>query len=166
MIIGQKELEAKLDKMSKADLRKGVAKATSLVQSHAKAGCPVHDGELRESIYISFGEDEKESVRGTCYTNKKHGPFVEFGTGPKGQANHAGVSPDVAVAYSQAPWWIHESQIDKATAEKYHFLAIETKDGVFYQCYGQAAQPYLYPALKNNEDEIVNIIADAVRRQL
>lgn len=107
----------------------------------------------------------KEGV-GTCFTNKSYAPYVEFGTGPKGQANHAGISPNVPVAYSQSPWWIHESQIDKGLAEKYHWFYIDTKDGRFYQCNGQPARPFMYPALKNNEEKITRLIANDIKEQL
>ena len=82
-------------------------------------------------------------------------PYVEFGTGPKGQADHAGISPEVTPVYTQAPWWIHESQIDRRTAEKYRWFYIDTPQGRFYQCTGQPAHPFLYPALHDNEDKIL-----------
>jgi len=134
-----------------------VSKGIRLVQANAKYLCPVGDGELRDSIYATV-ETDSNMVRGSCYTNKKHGPYVELGTGPKGQADHDGISPAVNPVYTQSPWWIHESQIDKATVEKYHMFSIETKDGIFYKSSGQAAQPFMYPALKNNEDEIIKEI--------
>ena len=90
---------------------------------------------------------------------------MEFGTGPKGQANHEGISPDVAVSYSQSPWWIHESQVGRETAERYGWPCIDTPDGRFYRCSGQAAQPYMYPALKNNEQEIERIFEEAVKKK-
>ena len=165
MIVGAMEFVEALEKMSRVDLRRGVAQAISFVQEDARSNCPVHDGELRGSIYTDT-EDQGDIVRGVCYTDNNYSPFVEFGTGPKGQANHEGISPEVAVSYSQSPWWIHESQIDAAIAEEYHFFYIDTPEGRFYQCTGQAAQPFLYPALKNNGDEIAKIIAQEVKRQL
>lgn len=165
MITGGKELEKRLDKASKMDLKEAVGEAISYVQSAAKAGCPVENGELRDSIYASVDEED-ELVRGTCYTDKGYAPYVEFGTGPKGQVEHAGVSPNVAVAYTQSPWWIHESQIDEEAAKKYHFPHIDTPQGRFYRCAGQPAQPYLYPALKDNEETIRNLISNAVKEQL
>jgi len=129
----------------------GVSWAIKLVEASAKLQCPVGDSELRGSI-TSVVESEQDVVRGTCYTNKSYGPYVELGTGPKGQRSHEGISPEVNPAYTQTPWWIHESQIDKATAEKYKMFFIETKNGIFYRSSGQAAQPFMYPALKNNED--------------
>lgn len=67
---------------------------------------------------------------------------------------------------SQSPWWIHESQIDKGLAEKYHWFYIDTKDGRFYQCIGQPARPFMYPALKNNEEKITRLIANDIKEQL
>ena len=169
MIIGKSELNKWFDNLAEVDMKKGISKGISLVQEAAKGNCPSHDGELRQSIYTYIEEDES-AIRGICGPTARHGMYVELGTGPKGQANHAGISPEVTVAYTQSPWWIHEgsgeNEIDRATAEHYHFFHIDTPQGRFYQCSGQAAQPYLYPALKDNEDEIISIIAEEVKKQL
>ena len=165
MILGALELEKKLRTLSEMELRQGIEKGISLVQEDAKANCQVHDGELRESIFTAV-ENKDGKIRGTCYTNKQYAPYVEFGTGPKGQADHDGISPDVAVSYSQTGWWIHESQIGRDVAERYRFFHIDTENGRFYKCYGQAAQPFMYPALKNNEDAILAIIARFAKEQL
>lgn len=155
---------------TKAGLKRGIARGISLVQEEAKAGCRSVTGELRESIFTDV-EDKGDVIRGICFTNKKYAPYVEFGTGPKGQTNHEGISPEVVVAYTQSPWWIHEgsgpgpNEIDRKTAEFYHFPCIETPQGRFYQCTGQPAQPFMYPALKNNEDEIIRIVKEAVRNK-
>lgn len=164
MIRGIKNLNEELDLLTAPNLTAAIQKGISFVQEAAKAGCPVQDGELRESIFTSM-ENEGDVIRGSCYTNKEYAPYVEFGTGPKGQQMHDGISPDVAVAYSQSPWWIHESQIGREVAEKYHFFHIDTPQGRFYQCTGQAAQPFMYPALKDHEDQVVKIVADEMRRK-
>lgn len=146
-------------------LEKAVGASIKMVQGEAKLLCPVNDGELRQSIKTSL-ELQEDKVIGTAYTNKKHGPFVEFGTGPVGETEHAGITPAVTPAYSQSPWWIHESQIDKETAEKYHFFSIETLHGRFYQTSGQAAQPFMYPALKNNEDRATRNVSNYLTREI
>lgn len=114
-------------------------------------------------------ETEGRNVTGICYTDKKYGPYVEFGTGPKGQENHEGISPDTTPVYTQSPWWIHEgsgpNEVDRATAEKYGWFYIDTPEGRFYQCTGQPAQPFLYPALKNNEKQIEQVIREELRKQ-
>lgn len=167
MINGMDSLIERIRQYENVSLQRAVGEAIGYVQAVAKENCPVNDGELRSSIFTMVEtESGGLSVRGTCYTNKAYAAFVEFGTGPKGQENHNGISPNVAVAYTQSPWWIHESQIDKAVAEKYHWFSLDTPEGTFYQCTGQAAQPYMYPALKNNEERVVQIIWDDIRRQL
>lgn len=146
-------------------LEKAVGTSSKMVQAEAKLLCPVDDGELRQSLKSSVELREDKAI-GTIYTNKKHGPYVEMGAGPVGEANHAGISPLVSPAYTQSPWWIHESQIDKETAEKYHFFSIDTAKGRFYQTSGQAAQPFMYPALKNNEDRATRNISNYLAREI
>ena len=155
MIIGKKEITDAFQKTAAVNMYDAVSKSIKTVQAEAKTRCPVNDGELRGSIYTAI-ETSSEKIVGICYTNKKYAQYVEFGTGPKGQKQHAGISPDVAYAYVQSPWWIHESMIGRKTAEKYKWFYVDTPDGRFYQCTGQAAQPFLYPALKNNELEIAH----------
>lgn len=165
MILGEKSLLDALGELSKTDLHDAVLRGIKTVQAEAKSLCPVHDGELRDSIYTSV-ENSDGNIIGTCYTNKSYAAYVEFGTGPKGQTNHEGISPDVVVAYSQDSWWIHESQVGREAAERYGWPYIDTPDGRFYRCSGQAAQPYMYPALKNNEQEIERIFEEAVKKKI
>ena len=165
MILGTIDLDKRLEKMSKADIGLGIHKVLPIIQDAAKLGAPVVTGELRESILTDM-EIEGDIVRGICYTNLPYAPYVEFGTGPKGQASHEGISPDVAVAYTQSPWWIHESQVERETAERYGWFYIDTPQGRFYKCSGQPAQPFMYPALKNNEEAIVKMIGRDFRSQL
>ena len=153
-VTGADELQRKLNKMSEYNVKKAVSDGIQTIRSTAVLLCPVDLGELRQSIYASV-EERGDTVVGTCWTNKAYAIYVEFGTGPKGMANHQGVSPDVTVAYSMSPWWIHESMIDRSAAEKYHWFKITTKAGIFYRCSGQAAQPFMYPALANNRERLL-----------
>lgn len=151
---GLDELEIKLDQLSDLDLRKAVEQATYLVKTAAEGNVHIDTGELRQSIYTEV-EDNGDTATGVCWTDKAYAPYLEFGTGPKGQENHAGTSPEITPAYTRSPWWIHESQVDKRVAEKYHWFYIDTPDGRFYQCTGQPAYPFMYPALKDNQDQIL-----------
>lgn len=170
MIEGADKLQKKLEEMEKVNLKNGIARGIALVQESAKHIAPAHDGELRQKIMTDVSELGDGTIRGTCWANGAYDRYVELGTGPKGQASHNGISPNISPAYTQSPWWIHEGsgadEIDRATAEHYHFPYIETKDGRFYQCTGQPAQPFLYPALKNNEDRITEIIGEELKKQL
>lgn len=152
-------------KVANQVMEKAVAASTKTIQAEAKLLCPVNHGELRNSIRTKV-ETTGETVIGTIYTNKTYAVYVEMGTGPKGEANHAGVSPSTSPSYTQSPWWVHESQIDAETAEQYHWFYIDTPEGRFYQCTGQAAQPFMYPALKNNEERVTKNITNYLEREI
>ena len=126
---GLDELEIKLDQLEDVDLNKAIGNAIQTVRS--------------------------DTVTGVCWTNKPYATYLEFGTGPKGQENHAGISPEITPAYTQNPWWIHESQVNRRVAEKYHWFYLDTPDGRFYLCTGQPAYPFMYPALKDSQDQIL-----------
>lgn len=138
-------------------LVKGISNATKMVQANAKMLASTETGNLKNRI---FAKTEKigTGARGVVYTNEEYGPYVELGTGPKGAQEHSGISPNVTPSYVNSPWWIHESQIDIDLAEKYNWFSIDTKDGKFYQCTGQPAQPFLYPAFANNKEKIEHLI--------
>lgn len=154
-----------LQDVAEHGMKKAVGQGVKIAQAGAVLMCPAHDGELRQSIKTRV-EIEADRVVGTVYTNKKYASYVEFGTGPKGEASHAGISPEFSPAYSQSPWWIHESQVDKEIAEMYHWFYIDTAQGRFYQTSGQAAQPFMYPGLKDNEDVICRKTREALSDEI
>ncbi|WP_421434064.1 HK97-gp10 family putative phage morphogenesis protein [Streptococcus suis] len=131
--------------------------AKNVVQADAKLRAPVNDGDLRMGIKVRMSKSG--NPRAEVVSTSDHGGFVEFGTGPKGAVNHAGISPEVSVSYRSTPWYVHESQIDVGP---YHFQKI----GEFYKMFGQVAQPYLYPALKDNEERVTKNINRYVKRKL
>ncbi|MGP0261732.1 HK97 gp10 family phage protein, partial [Streptococcus pneumoniae] len=102
-----------------------------VVQADARRLAPARDGELITSIKTRAKMDGDKAI-GEVYTNLKYAPYVEFGTGPKGQASHSGISPEVSVTYKSSPWYVHEDQINVGP---YHFQKI----GEFYKMYGQPA---------------------------
>lgn len=155
------------EQLKQRALKEGVAQAAAQVQGDAKMLCPVNDGQLRNSIQTKT-HVERDKVVGVVSTNVEHAPYVEFGTGPVGQASATDLPPEIAgsIHYKQDGWWIHESQIDSATAEKYRFFKLETKNGVFYYTEGQPAQPFLYPAIRRNEDEVRRIIAAKLKDEI
>lgn len=163
-LLGADRLIAKCRKLASKQVGDDIVRRAVLnscktvVQADAKLRAPANEGELRNSIKVRVKMDG-DKVVGEVFTNLEHGVYVELGTGPKGQASHAGISPDVNVSYRSAPWFVHEDQIDVG---KYHFQ----KMGEFYKMYGQPAQPYLYPALKDNHDRISNNISKYVSRKI
>ena len=152
------DISVLLDKVvAEANNPKHLKQAGQYVQTAAKLLAPADSGYLRNSIFLDVDTVE-DGLEATVYTNVQYAPYVEFGTGPKGFANHSGVSPEVTVAYTMEPWWIHESQIDPAVAERYHWFYIDTEQGRFYRCDGQPAQPFMYPALHDNTKTVVDIL--------
>lgn len=148
-------------------VKKGVERAAKKVQGDAKDLAPVNYGELRQKIEEEVKEEGNEVI-GEIAAKAGHSAYVEFGTGPVGGVSPKDLPPDIAgqIQYKEGGWWIHESQIDPDIAEKYGFIKIETKDGIFYGTYGQPAQPYLYPAMKQNEDYIKEAIAASIRMDI
>lgn len=144
-----------------------IAEAGEFVRSAAVMNCPADSGHLRSNIYCETYEDGDAHVA-EIYTRVAYAHFVELGTGKRGAEHHEGISPEVSPSYTLMPWWIHESQLDIGVGEKYGWFHIDTPEGRFYRCEGQPAQPFLYPALKNNEQTVVDILRhgyeEAIRR--
>ena len=159
---GWKKLDKALAKLeAQGNDPQYVTEAGNYVLAAAKLLCSgfiLTSGELRNSLGMTV-QQESDGVSAHVGTNKAYAPYVEFGTGPKGAANHQGTSPEIEAVYSLTPWWIHESQIDKAAAQIYGWSSIDTENGRFYKCSGQPAHPYLYPALNDNKDEVIKILA-------
>ena len=162
-LLGADRLIAKCRKLYGAKTNEFVGQAVlhagkTIVQPEAKLRAPANEGELRNSIRVRLKVNGNK-ISSEIFTNSDHSAYVELGTGPKGQASHAGISPDVNVSYRSTPWFVHEDQIDVGP---YHFQ----KMGEFYKMYGQPAQPYLYPASKDNHDRISNNISKYVSRKI
>lgn len=154
----------KLEDIPGGVLRVNVSRQIQKVNGYARDNCPTYDGELRNSIH-AYSEVTGDGVRGICYTTKKYAPYVELGAGPKGEADHKGISPAITPSYTQQPWFVHESQLGRA-AEVYRWPSINTPDGRFYICSGQPAHPYMYPALKNNENRIMQELGDDLKKEI
>lgn len=164
-IDGMKELEQKLDKLSKIDLRKEVGHAIQTVRSSAVARAPTRrygsgGGSLKQSIFVGVHTDA-DTIIGECYTNNDHAVYVEFGTGPVGQENHENTSPDQNPVYSKTGWMIPGDAMDPDAAEQYGLGIARGKDGevIGYYTNGQPAQPFMYPAMKDNQGEVLKNFA-------
>lgn len=147
-------------------VEKAMRKEIRRVRNAAVMLCPVNHGELRQSIKTDVFQEGK-NVIGTCYTNNEYAAYVEFGTGPKGAAEHNGISPNVHPAYVTQGWWFPGDDLPPADADRYHWPKSETEDGkTLYFTKGQAAQPYMYPALKMNERIITMNLSAALKANI
>jgi len=162
MSSGVKELSIQLDRIvAKAAKAEYVKEAGKLVHGQAVHYAPGNSGYLKQHIFNDF-EEGHFSATAEIYTDVSYAGYVELGTGPKGAADHDGISPEVTPAYTMKPWWIHESMVDLWMAEQYHWPVINTPEGKFYRCSGQPAYPFMYPALKNNQREVIEIMKKGI----
>ena len=156
--VAEKELPKILDRANK-----------SIVQAAAKLECPVREagggGELRNSIKTSIEQRGSKAIA-TTYTAKRHAAYVEFGTGPVGQENHEGVSPEFIPSYSQHGWGIPADEVDEADAERYGWRKRTYSGKDYYMTSGQPAHPFMYPALKNNEAKVATSVKNGLRREI
>lgn len=128
-------------------LFKSLQKQGELVKGDAKDLCPVDTGDLIQSIKRST-KRYKGKIVSKIYTNSDHAAYVEFGTGQVGQNTPVANKYPGNLAYKQDKW-----------------LANIPDVGLRYVA-GQPAQPYLYPALKNNKERIVENIKEDVKKAI
>lgn len=137
---GLDSLMRKLDALggnSQKALRIGVLQATKKVQGDAKELAPVaavDGGTLRNSIQASI-EEKGGKVIGKVSTNVHYAPYVEFGTGQRGESSPSPPKYDGELSYRQD--WA-----------------------------GMPAQPYMYPAAKQNEHIVPKIVAQHLRNEI
>lgn len=164
---GAKALNIKLGKMENITsvLQSAMGKEIQRVRVAAVEDCPSNHSELKRSIRTMM-QPYDEGIRAVCYTNAKYAAYVEFGTGPQGQEQHEGISPNVQPTYTQQGWWFPGNDIEPADADRYHWPKSEGPDGVFYYTDGQPAQPFMYPALKMNENIITANLSAALQTEI
>ncbi|MDE5781487.1 MAG: HK97 gp10 family phage protein [Lachnospiraceae bacterium] len=83
------------------ELKDEISKQTELIATDARSLCPVDTGHLRESIQTRIVENKNE-ITGEVFTDIEYAPYVEFGTGQRGEK--AGLKREgINLAYS--PDW-------------------------------------------------------------
>lgn len=167
-VAGSKKLIMQFDKLqgSKREFMNILNSVNkSIVQANAKLLCSVNNGELRDSITSDI-KDEGGFIQAETFTNKKQGIFVEFGTGPIGEQNHDGISPEVTPSYSQHGWGIPADKVDASDAEQYKWPKRTYKGKEYYMTSGQPARPFLYPALKNNEKHVKRRVGELMQQRI
>lgn len=147
-VVGLESLLNKLNKLGgnvEETLYNSISKQTKFIQGEAKELCPVDTGDLRNSIKANTIKNKNEIV-GKVHTNMRHSLYVEFGTGKVGEKTNTNTK--VNVSYKQDKWLANIPDVGPRWIE------------------GQPAQPYLYPALKNNEDKILENIKDDIKKAI
>ena len=138
----------RFNRIANMDLTEKVNKATTLVHGQAKSLAPVNKGNLAESIHMEVKKNE-DKIMGRVYTNTEYAPYVEFGTGIKGNGTYPYKIKGVSLAYRNTKWCY-------------------TPDGgkTFIWTKGQVAQPFMYPAIKNSKKAIKLILSTGVKENL
>lgn len=141
-IKGLNSLMKKLDNLGgdvEKTLYQSVNKMGLFVQREAKELAPVDTGDLKQSI-ICTTVQANNKISSVISTNSDHAAYVEFGTGKKGENTPVEGKYPGTLAYKQDKWRVNIPDVGVRWIE------------------GQPAQPYLYPALKNNRDEVIRNI--------
>ena len=115
-----------------------MGKCAAIVEGTAKSLCPKDTGRLVGSIHPSV-IDTGDEITGKVSTNVDYAVYVEFGTGIRGS-----LSAPEHDAKDIANWGF-DYKTDWA---------------------GQIAQPFLFPALKQNEQKIHKMLEDALRNEI
>ena len=150
-VVGLDSLLKKLDKLGgNVDevLYKSMQQQGELVKGYAKDLCTTGDtGDLRQSIHRQT-KRYKGKIVSKVYTNKEYAGYVEFGTGKKGETTPAVDKYPGPLSYKQDKWKVNIPDVGVRWIE------------------GQPAQPYLYPALKNNEEKVIENIKEDVKKAI
>jgi HK97 gp10 family phage protein len=135
---GQKAAEffSKAGRQAVTDAERALVMGGLRVERDAKILAPVDTGRLRASITHRLEHDANGQPVVFVGTNVKYAPFIEFGTGSRGSTSSA-------------------------------LLGIQLPSGYEYgDRLGMPAQPFLYPAFRQNKAKITEMIKKEVFRGL
>lgn len=135
--IDDKELIEKLGRVSTEAVENALKQACLLVENEAKLNCPIDDGVLVGSI-----QSEVEGNVGRVGTNVEYAPYVEFGTGIWAGTSEYG--SEYLGTGRETPW------------------SYQDAEGQWHTTIGQKPQPFLYPALMNNRENINRIFKEKI----
>ena len=137
----------KLNGLANMDLSTVVKNTTLEVQGRAKALAPVGEtGNLKGSIRADI-KKKGTFIEGRVSTNLNYAPYVEFGTGSKGNGTYPHNIKDVNLTYRSTPWAF-------------------VKDDEVIWTNGQVAQPFMYPAVKGAEKSLRKLIKEQVKKEV
>lgn len=130
---GIEELTKYFDsKLSTENARKALLKAGALVERSAKQKAPKHNGQLAQSMQYAI---DGNATTCTVFTPLEYALYLEYGTGLL--AENGDGRKDV-------PW---------------HY---QDEKGEWHTTSGQKPQPFLRPALTENENKITELLQGAL----
>lgn len=132
---GLNEVLNTIDEIIDVDnLESAMKKAVLLVEREAKMKAPRGTGDLARSI-TSKVETSGNTVTGTVFTPLEYAPYVEYGTGLFAEAGDG---------RKDVPWCYQDDK------------------GEWHSTSGQHPQPFMRPALDENREQILRILAEDV----
>lgn len=137
-IKGLNSLMKKLDRLgddSHKSLKVGIKQANKMVQGEAKGLAPTGDSGLLKNSIKEKVEEKTGIIIGKVSTNLHYAPYVEFGTGQRGEGSPSPPKSPENLNYRQD--WA-----------------------------GMDAQPFLYPALKNNKGKVLDTVKEQLKKDI
>lgn len=151
-IKGVDRLTRRFNNIANMELKGIVKEATKLVHGQAKELAPVNKrgggGNLAGSISMEVN-DNKDEIQGRVYTNVEYAIYAEMGTGIKGNGTYPYEVEGFTPEYKDKGW-----------------AYFDENEGEWIYTKGQKAQPYMYPALKENEKTIKQMFKNGVKTKL
>lgn len=161
-----KKLDSIDSSMQNEILENVVKNANFLVRKQARLLINSKTGELSRSIKTKV-ENDGDKVEGTVYTKLPRAVCYEFGTGPNGEADHQGISPEVSPKYSQTGWMIPGDAMKESEAREYGFgIARKNGEVIGYYTKGMAARPFMYPALHDQKENITKYMQKKLAQEI
>lgn len=169
---GWDSLMAKMSRLTgpqiEAAAKDAALKCAMANEAAAKLLAPTDSGELKFSGIRATVEIQNGEAVGICFTSAEHAAFVEFGTGPVGQASGGNGSP-VPVSYSLGPFKVKRGTGRPGeVAESYedYWVYYDEARSQFFATKGQPAQPFMYPSAMEIREQAKSIQAAALRKFL
>lgn len=145
-------------KLSPENTRKALLKAGALVERSAKQKAPNDSGELARNVQF---EVDAQGTTCTVFNPLEYAPYIEYGTG------------ELAEKEKTSGYWVFVGESggtsDKKSGKRYtleeakKIVAIMRSKGIeAYYTKGQKPQPFLRPALTENENKIMDLLEGAL----
>ena len=142
------------------DIAGGLMQVLLYTSGVAKNLCDVGSGETRNSIREEIDMSGSE-IRGYVYCNAEQAPFIEFGTGPVGEAS-GGNGSDAKITYGRGPWKIKRRGGKEVLAD---YWVYRNEKGEFFATRGQPARPFLYPASQQGRRRAASIMRKYLQKK-
>ena len=124
-----------LELLDEVALRNALGRALGVVERSAKQKAPKDTGELRRSITSEITKEGNE-LAGYVFTPLEYAPYVEYGTGKFAEGGKG---------RKDVPWHYKDDK------------------GEWHTTSGQKPQPFMGPALRENREEVLRIIKEALK---